>query len=137
MLILSLAVREKSGYELSLLSNKECLARIVRRVDKNESQRFLKDVDALFVRSGKKIESLNGLAVAHGKGRFTLNRMVVVTVNTFAYALNLPIYSQTLNVDEVFDSNSYIEKVREYFIKGGELKKNFIDPVYDRQPTIG
>lgn len=97
-----------------------------------QAEQLLPAINGILAGSNKSLSDISGLGVVSGPGGFTALRIGVVTANTLAYALNIPIVSLTLS--EFSNHQDLVKQVL------NELKKakigGIIMPAYGREPNI-
>lgn len=96
------------------------------------SEKLLPAIDKILKKCKIKIESLKGIVVVRGLGSFTSLRIGVVTANTLAWALKIPVLgiklSQSRNLRQLIDQS--IKKIKE--VKSGK----FVLPFYGKKLNI-
>lgn len=103
-----------------------------------QAEKLLVEIDKLIKQST--IRNLKGIIVVSGPGPFTALRIGVITANTLAWALKIPVAGVKLtefkNVDELVEiSESKIKKVK----KAPRLRSgqgNMVEPFYGKEPNI-
>lgn len=104
-----------------------------------QAEQLLPAINGILAGSNKSLSDISGLGVVSGPGclpagrqGFTALRIGVVTANTLAYALNIPIVSLTLS-----EFSNHQDLVKQVLNK---LKKakigGIIIPAYGREPNI-
>ena len=106
--------------------------------EKKQAEKLLVLIDKVLPAGKMKLSIINGLGVVSGPGRFTSLRIGVVTANTIAYALKIPVVGIKFNefVSErelVAVAVKKLAGVAKKFV----LSKNIILPYYDKKPNIG
>jgi len=91
------------------------------KVKHNQAERLLPALDSYLKANKVKLKDLKKIVVANRGGSFTSLRIGVVTANTLAYALKIPVEAEE---------------------KTGRKNKKFggysiVEPDYDREPNIG
>jgi len=108
---------ENQNITLELLLNGKSL--VIKKFEAafSQAERLLPEIDSLLILLNKTVKDLKEIKVANSGGSFTALRIGIVTANTLAYSLDIPVTS--------LDGKS----VR---IEGIEMVK----PEYSREPNI-
>lgn len=109
-----------------LLAKKEFLAQY------QQAEKLLLAIDKLLKVKKYKLKDVKGIVVVSGPGPFTALRIGVVTANTLAFALKIPVAGIKLTE---FTNLSSLVKMSEQKIKKGKVG-NIIEPFYNKEPNI-
>jgi tRNA threonylcarbamoyl adenosine modification protein YeaZ len=97
-----------------------------------QAEKLLPQIDKLLKTHNLKLKTLAGITVVNGPGPFTALRIGVVTANTLASVLKIPVAGIKLtefkNIDELI-------KISEGKIKKTK-KGTIIEPFYGKEPNI-
>lgn len=95
------------------------------------AEKLLPTIDKL-IKPKYKYQNLKGIVVASGPGGFTSIRLGIITANTFAYVLNIPIAGLTAKQFSTFEelSEKGITEIRK------NKNKHIILPFYGSEPNI-
>jgi len=102
-----------------------------------QSERLLSAIAELLKKNNINLTQLKGLGVVSGPGGFTSLRIGVVTANTLAYALKIPVVG--IKRAEFENNQELIKKILAPFRRSGGkfiLAKNIILPFYGGEPNI-
>lgn len=98
-----------------------------------QAEKLLLEVDKLIQKQGIKLEKLKSIVVVSGPGPFTALRIGVVTANTLAWALKIPVAGVKL---AEFDNIGELIKISEKKIKQAKVGA-IVEPAYGKEPNIG
>lgn len=87
---------------------------------RQQSEKLLPSIEKLLLSKKIKLTSLKKIVVANFGGSFTALRIGVITANALAYALDIPV-----------ESESKLKKNKTF------SKYSLVEPIYDREPNIG
>ncbi len=102
-----------------------------------QSEKLLPAMAELLKKNNIKLTQLKGIAVVSGPGGFTSLRIGVVTANTLAYALKIPVVG--IKRAEFNNNQELVKKILASFKRSkGKfvLAKNIILPFYGGEPNI-
>lgn len=86
-------------------------------VAKSQSEQLLPLIDKLLTKFGYTLHDVSKIVVENKGGSFTSLRIGVITANTLAYSLKVPVISRDGTVKN-------IDKI------------DMVEPIYDREPNI-
>ncbi len=107
--------------EVSILKNNKVIANEKLKSVKKQAELLLLTIDKLLIKNKLNINDISLIKVHNYGGTFTGLRIGVVTANSLAYALNIPI--KTLN------------DLKEDYFKYSN--KKLVIPFYSAKPNIG
>ena len=96
-----------------------------------QAEKILPAIDRL-IKPKYKYSQLKGVVVSRGPGGFTSIRIGIITANTFAYALNIPVVGLKANEYKNFED---MAKKGITLIKKNK-KRDIIVPFYGREPNL-
>ena len=98
-----------------------------------QSEKLLTSIERVLKGDLKKVK---GIGVVSGPGSFASLRIGVVTANTLAYALKVPVVGIALN--EFIDQDELVKKLLKKLTtkKKFSLAKNIVVPFYGQEPNI-
>lgn len=105
---------EQDKINLELRQNGKVMAKKSVKCVFRQSEKLLKTIDALLIKSGVKLKDLDSIMVKNTGGSFTNLRIGVLTANALAYALNIRVEGEVAN----------------------KTKSEWVEPMYDREPNI-
>lgn len=149
-----LLISTENNARFSLAIGEEKIEKI-KTVEKpyKQSELLLKAIDRLFEGQGargkgqgkvkeqgvKIKEQLNGVIVVQGPGQFSALRIGIVTANTLAHSLNIPIVGVELKKSWIdLPEEEKLEKVWAEAKKqeSKKIKKQLVRPIYGKEPNI-
>lgn len=97
-----------------------------------QSEKLLPAIDSLLRQKLIKLDEIKGIIVVLGPGGFTSLRIGVITANTLAYGLNIPVVGLKLNEFKNID-----ELAKKGVLKLKKAKPgSIVVPFYGREPNI-
>lgn len=107
--------------EIKLMKNKKLYSKLNVKAFKKQAELLLLSIDKLLLRNKLSIFDIDMIVVENSGGSFTSLRIGVITANTLAYALKIPVQALNNSKDNYFKYKN----------------KKFVLPVYHSDPNIG
>ena len=95
---------KNQSISLELLQNDKSLAKKEFEAAFSQAEKLLPEIDSLLSTINKTVKDLKEIKVANNGGSFTALRIGIVTANTLAYSLNIPVSSldgKSLRIDGI------------------------------------
>lgn len=90
-MILYINTTNGHNIEIALKEGDKVVAKTKKKAEYKQSEMLLVEIDQLLKKNKLKLNQIKEIEVANVNGTFTSLRIGVVTANTLAYALNIPI----------------------------------------------
>ena len=131
-MILIINTADQKKVFIGLVDKGELVAKKKFQAQYQQAEKLLVEIDKLLSKQTCKLASLQAIAVVNGPGPFTALRIGVVTANTLAWALKVPVVGIKLpefkNIDELV-------KISEKKIKKAKVGA-IVEPFYGKEPNI-
>ncbi len=97
-----------------------------------QAEKLLPEIDKLFKKQAYKPSNLQAIFVVNGPGPFTALRIGVVTANTLAWALKIPVAGVKLN-----EFKNINELIKKGFAQINKARVgDSVEPFYGKEPNI-
>lgn len=129
---------ERDNIQIILAKNDQRFVVKNIKAIRRQSEKLLPTIEKILLENKISLGKLMGIGVVSGPGGFASLRIGVVTANTLAYALKIPIVA--VRLDE-FKSNDELVKniLKKLAVKSKSkfnLAKNIVLPHYGQEPNI-
>lgn len=98
--------------------------------NRRESMEVLDVIDLLLDDISLTLEDISLIAVMHGRGSFTSNRLGAITANTFGFTLQVPIIGIQVESQDDSSPESFCDKVHEYLKTNTPQVNEYVTPTY-------
>lgn len=102
---------------------------IIKKEYSGKNRELLAFVDSFLRECNVNTKDVRGIAVVVGEGSFTSTRIAVTVVNTFGYALHIPLLA--ISKKEADDTQILVSKIKKQPIG------QYISATYSGEPNIG
>jgi len=106
-----------------------------------QSELLLKSINSILIKNKINLKSLKKIFVVSGPGGFSALRVGVVTANTLAYSLNIPVGGIKINDSlSTLPDEKFVDKLWQIALKTKKQKgfnlKGLVKPFYGQEPNI-
>jgi len=129
-MILIINTADQKQVFIGLVNKGELVTKKQFQAQYQQAEKLLIEIDKLIKRSA--IRNLKGVVVVSGPGPFTALRIGVITANTLAWALNIPVAG--IKLTEFKNINELVE-ISEEKIKKAKVG-TIVEPFYGKEPNI-
>lgn len=130
-MILVINTADSENVFIGLITSGAWQAKKQFKAKAQQAEKLLPAIDKLLKMQGNKAKLL-GIAVISGPASFTALRIGVVTANTLAWGLKIPVIS--LKLDEFKDLDELVQQVS--FKMKSSKSEVVVKPFYGKAPTI-
>lgn len=131
-MILIINTADQKRVFIGLINKDKLVAKKEFVAQYQQAEKLLTEIDRLLANQVCKLASLQTIIVVNGPGPFTALRIGVVTANTLAWALNIPVAGIKLTEFKNLEELVEISKQKIKKTKIGAIA----EPFYDQKPNI-
>lgn len=131
-MILVINTADERKVFLGLLDRGKWLTRKEFLAQYQQAEKLLTEINKLLKKQACKLTDLQAILVINGPGPFTALRIGIVTANTLAWALKIPMVGIKLSEFKNFDELVKIAEKKVRKAKVGAI----IEPFYGKEPNI-
>ena len=131
-MILIINTADQKQVFIGLVNKGELVVKKKFQAQYRQAEKLLIETDKLLKVQSSKPKAIKGIVVVNGPGPFTALRIGVITANTLAWALKIPVASIKLTE---FENIEKLVKISEEKIKKAKVG-TIIEPFYGKEPNI-
>ncbi len=130
LLIINTSFKDKTF--LALYKNDKLVSKSILKTKYKQAEKLLPGIERLLQKARVCLKNLKGIIVVKGPGPFTALRIGVVTANTLAFALGIPVIG--IKATEFNKLSESIEKTIKKLKRTKKIKKEkIVIPFYGRE----
>lgn len=131
-MILIINTADQKQVFIGVVDKSKLVAKKKFQAQYRQSEKLLVEIDKLLKTHNSKLVTLTGIIVVSGPGPFTALRIGVITANTLAWALKIPVVGVKL---AEFRNTDDLIKISEVRIKKAKIN-TIVEPFYGKEPNI-
>lgn len=119
-------------YDIFLIQDNKIASIRQNESNRKEDREILDTLDEVLAELTLKLEDLNLIAVMHGRGSFTSNRLAAVTGNTLSSVLKIPIIGIQIGKEDSSEPEKFKERIFDFLENNDPELKDYLDPQYTK-----
>jgi len=131
-MILIINTADQKQVFIGLVKKDKLVAKKKFQAQYQQAEKLLVEIDKLLSAKSYQLKAIKGIAIVIGPGPFTALRIGVITANTLAWALSIPVAGIKLTE---FKNINELVKISEKRIKKAKVG-TIIKPFYGKEPNI-